>query len=187
MAVIDAWEYGHQVFACGNGGNAAYVANLVTDLNLHPFVSEDKKHPIQGKRLYAINLCDSVSTITAIMNDIGPEHIFSEQLKYMGKDGDVFIGLSGSGNSGNVIKAAQVALDIGMNVLGITRNGNSEIVKMSHKSIVVPGHSKFPGQTGKNDNNFHFEDCISKISHIITGILKRKVQGVNILKYSLTR
>ncbi len=175
--VCEAYDRGSKIYCCGNGGNAAYVANLVTDFNMHPFVSEDKSKPIKAKRLHAINMCDSVSTITAISNDIGPDYIFSEQLVMSAKRDDLLIGFSGSGNSQNIVQAVSTALDIGMYTHTITRNDICELSVFSHYMTVVPGVSQFPGQTGKNNNNFHFEDCISKLTHVATGILKMKVEN----------
>src|SRR5690349_3548875 len=63
-----AYINGNTVYACGNGGNAAFVANLITDISMHPFVSDDKNVAVSGDmlRLKAISLTDSCSTITAI-------------------------------------------------------------------------------------------------------------------------
>lgn len=176
--ILYAYEQNKTIFVCGNGGNAAYVANLVTDLNLHPFVSEDKSKPMHyAKRLLAVNLCDSVSTITGITNDVGAEFIFSEQLKYQARAGDVLIGISGSGGSKNIVEALKQARNTGMATVLVTKKAQSKCGELAHFAIEITGDSKFPGQTGGNNNNFHFEDCISKLSHIATGILKQKVQG----------
>ena len=177
--IYDAYENENKVFACGNGGNVAYVGNLVVDLNMHPFVSDDKSSANSKRNgFHCINLCDCAATITGISNDLGYDHIFEQQLKYQSSKGDVFFGISGSGNSKNVISAMRYAKEIGMKTVMITRNTES---KSSEADLVieVKGDSIFPGQTGKNNNNFHFEDCISKITHIAVGLLKRKVQNEN--------
>ena len=68
--VIEAYISEKKVFACGNGGNAAYVANFVVDINMHPFVSEDKSsHGGKRNLFHAINLCEASATITGITND----------------------------------------------------------------------------------------------------------------------
>lgn len=175
-AVIECYNNNCKLFACGNGGNAAYVANLITDLNLHPFVSEDKNIPLQVKnRFKGFNLCDSVSTITGITNDIGPDAIFASQLEIFGESGDVLLGLSGSGNSKNILQAFQLAKFKGMKTVLITRSQKGSIRSFADIVIYVPGDSEYPGQTGGNNNNFHYEDMISKISHMVTGILKKVV------------
>lgn len=175
--ILDAYVASAKIYACGNGGNAAFVGNLITDLNIHPFVSDDKNMSIDTLRLHAINLCDSCETLTAIMNDIGSEYVFSEQLKFGGREGDLLIGITGSGTSKNIVQAIRVAKGIGMKTIVITKSDKVSVVGLVDLAVIVSGTSQFPGQTGKNNNNFHFEDCISKLSHIATGLLKYKVQG----------
>ena len=174
--ILEAHDRESIVFACGNGGNVAYVGNLVVDLNMHPFVSEDKGARVAKRnKFHCVNLCDCAATITGISNDLGYEHIFSEQLLYQAKKDDVFFGITGSGNSKNVIKALEYAKQIGMKSVVVTRNEECRAKELADLLIVVRGESTFPGQTGKNNNNFHFEDCISKITHIAVGLLKRKI------------
>lgn len=174
--VVDAYNDEKKIFACGNGGNAAFVGNLVVDLNMHPFVSEDKSsHGGKRNLFHAINLCEGAATITGITNDLGFDSIFSEQLKYQAEKGDILFCISGSGNSGNVIEAMKVAKTRGMKTVVITRKSPCKAQEFADIFIEIKGNSEFPGQTGSNNNNFHFEDCISKITHIITGILKQEV------------
>lgn len=174
--ILEAYEKEAIVFACGNGGNVAAVQNLVVDLNMHPFVSEDKGSR-KGERnnFHAVSLCSCTATITGISNDLGYESIFSEQLKYQARPNDVLFCMTGSGNSKNVIKAAELAKKIGMVVVSITRGEDSKCEAVSDVVMHVKGDSTFPGQTGKNNNNFHFEDCISKVTHVAVGLLKKRV------------
>jgi len=175
--ILDAYDANARIYACGNGGNAAFVGNLITDLNMHPFVSEDKSTPIDAPRLHAINLCESSSSITAIMNDIGPDHIFAEQLRFGGKSGDLLIGITGSGTSKNIVQAIETAKEIGMSTIAIAKFDGTPAIELADHGVVISGDSQFPGQTGKNNNHFHFEDCVGKLSHIATGLLKQRVQG----------
>ena len=176
--VFDVYENEGTIYAAGNGGNVASVQNLVVDLNMHPFVSEDKgKQTIPRNKFKCVSLCSDQATITGVSNDLGYEHIFSEQLKYQGGVGDVFFGMSGSGNSGNVLKAMKVAKEKGMKTILVTRNKENKCNEYSDLTISLEGTSEFPGQTGGNNNNFHFEDILSKITHISVGLLKEKVQN----------
>ena len=179
--VLDAYQSESTIFACGNGGNASAVQNLVVDMNMHPFVSEDKgKANTARNKFNCVSLTACTATITGISNDLGYESIFIEQLRYQGKRGDVLFCITGSGNSGNVISAARYAKAIGMKVVTITRGVNSKCEDVSDVVIHVKGEdSNFPGQQGKNNNNFHFEDCISKVTHIAVGLLKQQVQNEN--------
>jgi phosphoheptose isomerase len=94
--VFDVYENEGTIFAAGNGGNVASVQNLVVDLNMHPFVSEDKgSQTIPRNKFKCVSLCSDQATITGVSNDLGYEHIFSEQLKYQGDENDMFFGLQG--------------------------------------------------------------------------------------------
>ena len=178
--IFEAYENEQTVFACGNGGNVASVQNLVVDMNMHPFVSEDKgAQTIPRNNFKCVSLCSDQATITGVSNDLGFRFIFSEQLKYQGKKGDVVFGMSGSGNSQNVLEAFRVAKEKGMKTILVTRNEINKCNDFSDLTISLTGESIFPGQTGGNNNNFHFEDFLSKLTHIGVGLLKEKVHNEN--------
>ena len=105
--------------------------------------------------------------------------IFSEQLKYQGVKDDVVFGMSGSGNSKNVLEAFRVAKEKEMKTILVTRNPINNCNEFADLTISLKGTSEFPGQTGGNNNNFHFEDILSKITHISVGLLKEKVHNEN--------
>ena len=71
----------------------------------------------------------------------------------------------------NVLKAFEVAKSVGAKSVVISRGSGGKSKDLADHCIIVPGTSSFPGQTGKNDNNFHFEDALSSVAHMITGIL----------------
>ena len=178
--IFEAYENEQTVFACGNGGNVASVQNLVVDMNMHPFVSEDKgAQTIPRNNFKCVSLCSDQATITGVSNDLGFRFIFSEQLKYQGKKGDVVFGMSGSGNSQNVLEAFRVAKEKSMKTILVTRNEINKCNDFSDLTISLTGESIFPGQTGGNNNNFHFEDFLSKLTHIAVGLLKEKVNNEN--------
>lgn len=166
------------IYGCGNGGNAAYVSNMLTDFSMHPFVSDDKSKPMPHNipRLKVYHLVNEGATLTALLNDIGPNAIFSQQLINNGiGENDIIFGFSGSGNSGNVIEAFEVAKQYGAKTVAITRGNGGKSKDLADHCIVIPGTSTFPGQIGGNDNNFHFEDSLSSIPHMITGILRQRI------------
>ncbi len=178
--MFEAYENEQTVFACGNGGNVASVQNLVVDMNMHPFVSEDKGvQTIPRNNFKCVSLCSDQATITGVSNDLGFRFIFSEQLKYQGVKGDIVFGMSGSGNSKNVLEAFRVARKKGMKTILVTRNPVNTWRDFSDLIISLRGESEFPGQTGGNNNNFHFEDFLSKLTHIAVGLLKEKVHNEN--------
>lgn len=170
LQVKRVYDTGGTVFLAGNGGNVGYIANMYTDFLLHPFVAEDKSVKIQAKRLKCVNLTDSSSTITGIANDLGYDNIFAEQLDIFGTSQDLFIGITGSGTSKNIVECIKICKNKHITPFILTKNSN-----ITEKKVIINGISVFPGQTGKNMANFHFEDCISKITHIITGMLKQYV------------
>ena len=176
--VWDTYETEGTIFSCGNGGNAGFVANLISDFALHPFVAEDKSKPLDiSKRLSAVDLGASSTMMTGLMNDLGPQHIFSGQIKVYAKPGDLIIGFSGSGNSGNILEAFREGQERGARNVLITRNREGKCAPYCDVVVEVPGDSTYPGQTGKNNNNFHFEDCLAKLTHLVTGILKGRIQN----------
>jgi len=175
--VWKTYQSGGTVFSCGNGGNAGFVANLVSDFALHPFVGEDKSKAIKAdNRLAVIDLCASSTMVTGLLNDLGPEYIFSGQIEVYAKPGDLIIGFSGSGNSANILEAFKKGRERGTANVLITRKPRIKCSPLCDVVVEVPGTSVYPGQTGKNDNNFHFEDCLAKITHLATGILKGRIQ-----------
>ena len=178
--MFEAYDNEQTIFACGNGGNVASVQNLVVDMNMHPFVSEDKGvQTIPRNNFKCVSLCSDQATITGVSNDLGFRFIFSEQLKYQGVKGDIVFGMSGSGNSKNVLEALRVAREKEMKTILVTRNAVNNCNEFADLTISLKGTSEFPGQTGGNNNNFHFEDILSKITHISVGLLKEKVYNEN--------
>jgi len=176
--IFEAYDNEKSVYAAGNGGNVASVQNLAVDLNMHPFVSDDKNsQTIKRNAFKCVNLCSDQATITGVSNDLGFQYIFSEQLKYQGKEGDVFLGMSGSGNSANILEVMKLAVQKKMKTILVTRNEENKCNEYANLTLSLNGVSEFPGQTGGNNNNFHYEDVLSKITHMAVGLLKHKVQN----------
>ncbi len=178
--IISTYENDGLVFTLGNGGGVSVSNGFAVDLRTHPFTQEDKSVTLTSRRLKVIDLTESSGMITGITNDIGPEFMFSEQLKnWLVKDENngnhVLIAFSGSGNSQNVIQAINYAKSLNVYTTCISGRGGGKAAQIVDNAIIVPGSSKFPGQTGKNDNNFHIEDFQVSLGHIIVGILKSHV------------
>src|SRR4030066_1498364 len=121
--VWQAYKNNRTIYAFANGGNAGIIGNLTCDFVAHPFVGEDKSkpYPEDMRRLKVRNLSVDPSLITGISNDLGYEEIFSRQLLSEVEKDDVVIGISGSGNSKNVIKAFEVAKKYGAHIVLISR------------------------------------------------------------------
>ena len=180
-AVINAYITDNVIFILGNGGSASIAEGFVVDLRNHPFVLEDKNKTTDIRRLKVVSLTESSGLLTGISNDIGFDNVFAEQMKNFtrvsadDKNRDILICLSGSGNSPNVIKAINYAKENNMISSVISGRGGGEAAKIVDIPIVINGDSSFPGQTGKNNNNFHIEDFQNSISHIVVGLLKDHV------------
>ena len=100
-AVYECLRGGHKILACGNGGSAADAQHMVAEL-IGRFCDERRALP-------AIALTADSATLTALSNDYGYERVFARQVEGLAEAGDVLFAISTSGNSANVVLAAQVA------------------------------------------------------------------------------
>ncbi len=167
------------IFIMGNGGSSGIAEGFAVDIRTHPFVSEDKNKTTNLRRPKVICLTESSGALTGISNDIGFDYVFSEQLKNFLRPenkNDLLIVFSSSGNSPNMIEAINYAKNKKVKTCSVSGRGGGKASRLVDIPIIIPGKSSnFPGQTGKNDNNFHIEDIQNSISHIVTGLLKKFV------------
>ena len=176
-----AYKKDGTIFIMGNGGSSGIAEGFAVDIRTHPFVSEDKNKTTNIRRPRIICLTESSGALTGISNDLGFEKVFSEQLKNFMRSkktnkNDLLIAFSSSGNSQNMIEAINYVKKYNVKTSCISGRGGGKAAKIVEFPIIIPGQpSLFPGQTGKNDNNFHIEDIQNAISHIITGLLKKFV------------
>ncbi len=177
--VFEVYDNENTIFAMANGGNAGTVDHLYCDFTHHPFVSEDKSSSLGDniKRLKFINLCSSPAEITGLVNDFGVDKMYSAALAPQVSKNDLVMGFSGSGNSKNIVEAFKFAKSKGAKTISISKGNGGKSHEIADLSIIIPGRSNFPGQTGSNDNNFHFEDEVLSINSIIVGLLKLKIQN----------
>lgn len=114
--MLACWQDGRRVFLCGNGGSAGNAIHLAND-----FLYGIAKRSGGGLRVLALSANPAV--MTCLANDVGYDHIFSEQLAVQAKRGDLLIALSGSGNSPNIVRVIEQAKAMGVKsfaVLGFT-------------------------------------------------------------------
>ena len=128
-SIIAALKSGNKVIFCGNGGSFADSIHLAAE-----FISRFQKErgPLAGVALGANN-----STLTAIGNDYSFAEVFSREVGAIGKKGDVLVALSTSGNSENILRAVQVAQEIGIQVFGMTGQGGGRLAEIA-ESLRVP-------------------------------------------------
>ncbi len=125
-------EGGGTMLICGNGGSAADAQHLATE-----FVSTltiDNRRP----SIPAIALTTDTSLLTAIANDFGVEGMFARQVESLGRAGDVLIGISTSGNSVNVIRAAEQARAQDMKTIALTGASGGALAPLADVAIRIP-------------------------------------------------
>ena len=114
---------------CGNGGSAADAQHFAAEMT--------GRFEKERMELAAVALTTDTSALTAIGNDYGFDHIFSKQVRALGRSGDVLVGISTSGNSSNVIEAIKAAHDCGMKVIAMTGRDGGQIARMLHADDVL--------------------------------------------------
>ena len=121
---------GGTLLFCGNGGSAADAQHMATEYVVR-YMRNRRAYP-------AIALTTDTSLITAAGNDLGFDHIFSRQIEALGKRGDLLIIHSTSGNSPNVLRAAEAATTLGIPVLALTKRDGGALRLLADHTIVVP-------------------------------------------------
>jgi len=128
--MITALKAGNKILACGNGGSAADAQHFATELVVR-FLHDRVALP-------AIALTTDTSILTAAANDTGFENVFSRQVRALGQPGDVLVAISTSGNSPNVLAAAQVARLRGMKIIGLMGEKACQLVELSDLPLLIP-------------------------------------------------
>ncbi len=130
--IKQAFDNGRKVLVAGNGGSASQAQHF-SDEMVGRYKSDRQPYPV-------VALTADGAVITCIGNDFGFEHIFSRQVEALGQAGDVFVALSTSGNSKNILAAAQTARDHGLTVVALTGQGG-QLQDLSDYAITVPAVS----------------------------------------------
>jgi D-sedoheptulose 7-phosphate isomerase len=130
--LLRALDDGRTVFVFGNGGSAASASHAVCDLTKGAAFHDD------ARRLKVVSLTDNVPMLTAWANDLGYEHIFSQQIKSYLQPGDVALAVSCSGDSPNVLLGLKSARAMGGTTLGIAGNEGGKMKALCDLCAVVP-------------------------------------------------
>ena len=159
----DCYETGGKLLVAGNGGSAADADHIVGELmkgfKLKREIEQEDKLRISNvrkqfriskeiekglqKALPSISLCNHVSLSTAYNNDVDSELAFAQQLYGYGKEGDVFLAISTSGNSKNILYAASVAKVLGIKIIGLTGNDGGRLREIADVVVNVPERETF--------------------------------------------
>ena len=126
------FQSGNKVLICGNGGSNCDALHFAEE-----FTGRFRK---DRKALPAISLSDS-SHITCVGNDYGFDYIFSRGVEAYGKEGDMFIGISTSGNSANIIKAVEVAKNMGLKTVVLLGKDGGKLKGMCDYEFIIPGET----------------------------------------------
>ena len=119
-----------RIFVCGNGGSAATASHFACDIVKGASYGRESRFRI-------IALTDQVSTLTAYANDVSYDAVFVEQLKNFAEPGDVFMAISGSGNSPNVLRAIEYARSIGCRTIALTGRDGGKLGPLADLHIQV--------------------------------------------------
>lgn len=146
---------GKMIFSCGNGGSAAISNHLICDCMKGVRSNGWLKPKVNS-------LSSAVELITAIVNDIGPEEMFSFQLTSMASEGDVLIAISSSGASPNIIKALNTAREMKMATIAMTGFSGGDSVRLADVSLHVDA-----------ENYGVVEDVHQSLMHILAQYLRQ--------------
>ena len=122
---------GRHIFTCGNGGSASTASHFVCDIVKGASYNRDSKFKV-------MSLCDNVATLLAYANDVNYDCVFVEQLKNFASKGDVVLGISGSGNSPNVVNAIEYANSIGCETIALTGRDGGKLGPIAKLNLNVP-------------------------------------------------
>jgi len=147
---------GGKVLLCGNGGSAADAQHIAGEL-----VGRFK---LERPGYHAVALTTDTSVLTAVANDYGFDQVFARQVEGLGRQGDVLIGYSTSGNSANVVKAIEKAKAIGMNTIGLTGKGGGAMAALCDICI----------QATTTDTPI-VQECHAAAGHILCALVEKQL------------
>ncbi|WP_424193358.1 D-sedoheptulose 7-phosphate isomerase [Ampullimonas aquatilis] len=147
---------GHKILFAGNGGSAADAQHLAGE-----FVS---RFNYDRPGLSAFALTVDTSVITAIGNDYGYERLFERQIQANAKKGDIFIGLSTSGNSSNIINALHQAKSMGIFTVGFTGKSGGQMNDLCDVCVKVP-----------SNETPRIQECHITLGHIVCGLVEQLI------------
>ncbi|MGO8757991.1 MAG: D-sedoheptulose 7-phosphate isomerase [Terracidiphilus sp.] len=154
-ATAEALKSGGKLMVAGNGGSAADAQHLVAE-----FVSrlvEDRP------AMRAVALTTDSSILTAVGNDYGFEHVFARQIEAIGQPGDIFLGISTSGNSPNVLRALEMSRLMGIATIGFTGRSGGKMPPLCNFCLQIP-----------SDVTMYIQQAHLALEHIFCMIVERQ-------------
>lgn len=155
---VELYKGKNKTILAGNGGSAADAQHIAAELV--------GRYEFDRPSIPSLALTTDTSCLTAIGNDYGYDKVFSRQLEGMGQEGDLFIGISTSGNSKNIINAFIVAKQKGITTVALVGRDGGEMAKMADIALVVP-----------SDSTPRIQESHILIGHIICDIIEKELFG----------
>ena len=161
-ACVDVYKKGKKTLLAGNGGSAADAQHIAAELV--------GRYGFDRPSIPSLALTTDTSNLTAIGNDYGYDKVFSRQLEGMGEEGDIFIGISTSGNSQNVLNAFEVAKKKGITTVALVGRDGGKMAEMADFSIVVPSTA-----------TPRIQESHILIGHIVCDIIEKELFGEGVV------
>ncbi len=155
---VKLYKVNNKTILAGNGGSAADAQHIAAELV--------GRYGFDRPALPSLALTTDTSALTAIGNDYGYDKVFSRQLEGMGQEGDLFIGISTSGNSLNIINAFNSAKKKNITTVALVGRDGGEMAKLADFALVVP-----------SDSTPRIQESHILIGHIICDIIEKEIFG----------
>lgn len=152
-AMVATFSAGGKVLFCGNGGSAGDAQHIAAELSGRFYRDREP--------LFAEALHVNTSYLTAVANDYSYDEIYARMTRAMGREGDILIGISTSGNSGNVVRALEDARKIGMQTFGLTGQGGGKMLDLCDEILRVP-----------SDDTPRIQECHILIGHLLCELVE---------------
>ena len=154
--ILNAFKSDNKLLLCGNGGSAADAQHIAAELS--------GRFEIDRKPLNAEALHVNSSFVTAVANDYGYEEVYSRMVEAIGKNGDILLALSTSGNSKNIIRAIEKANSLGLITIGFSGNDGGAMQNLCKYNLIIP-----------SDNTARIQEAHILVGHIICKLIEQKM------------
>ena len=151
---------GGKLLVAGNGGSAADAQHLVAEFVVRLTVNRPA--------MRAVALTTDTSILTACGNDLGYDQVFRRQIEALGQKGDVFLGISTSGNSPNILLAMEAAKNQGLTTIGFTGNGGGKMKEACEYNVIIP-----------SDVTMNIQESHLALEHIFCMLVERFTFGID--------
>lgn len=158
QACVEVYRHGKKTMLAGNGGSAADAQHIAAELV--------GRYGFDRPSIPSLALTTDTSNLTAIGNDYGYDKVFSRQLEGMAQEGDLFIGISTSGNSQNIINAFESAKDRGVTTVALVGRDGGKMASLADYAIIIPSNA-----------TPRIQESHILIGHILCDIIEKELFG----------